>query len=71
MAKQKKPAHVGPGAPRGIRFPDPLHKRLAADAARTQRTFSDMVIYLVRKGYELADLEERDRQAGERARRKR
>lgn len=57
--------------PRGIRFPRGLRERLTEDAAETQRTFSDMVIYLVRKGYELVDLEERDRAAGEHVRRAR
>jgi len=57
--------------PRGIRFPEPLRQRLMQLAAETQRTFSDMVIYAIRKGLVVLEQEERDRKAGERMRRQR
>lgn len=59
-----------PGAPRGVRFPTPLHERVTELAASSQRTFSDMVLYLCRRGLEAMDQDERDRGAGERLRRR-
>lgn len=67
----RRPSTSSPGAPRGIRFDDELRDRLMELAAATQRTFSDMVLHLVRRGLDAVNQDEKDRLEGERARRSR
>jgi hypothetical protein len=71
MERQSKSNLPEQSTPRGIRFPEDLRLRLVELAADTQRTFSDMVIHLVRRGLQAADQDEADRRTGERLRRQR
>lgn len=68
MKPRKKRPVTKPIYSRGTRFPPEMDDWIRKAALDTQRTFSDMVIYLCARGIEALENDERDRAEGRKLR---